>query len=126
MLVPIDEPDSSTEHAAFIGDVANKSLGTDMPMSMADEAAALLLIDWDLDGMGMGIDDDDDNCVLKTGVLLLLLLLLLELEEVLFDDDKDEGTAKPDAAEASLEVLFSFEVEEEEQVRDVCSPILAN
>ena len=88
--MPIEVPDSSTE-ADAVGDVANKSLGTDMPMSMADEAAAaaaddddslLLWIDCDRDGMGMGIDalvfeiwvEEEFDDVDVEEVLLLLLL----------------------------------------------------
>ena len=98
--MPIEVPDSSTE-ADAVGDVANKSLGTDMPMSMADEAAAaaadslLLWIDCDRDGMGMGIDalvfeiwveeEFDDVDVEEEEVLLLLLLLLLDSVSCVID-----------------------------------------
>jgi hypothetical protein len=49
--VPIEVPDESSTDAA-IGDVATKSLGTDMPMS----TSCACLDDCALDGIGMGTD----------------------------------------------------------------------
>ena len=118
MLVPILVPDSSTEHAAPLnGEVASKSLGTDMPISIA--AASLLLLPCLLDGMGMGIDDED-NCVLKFGVLVLLLDDDVEEEDeeeefdvVLLEEDDVEG-----AAGIAKSALFDDVA--------ICSPMLSS
>ena len=106
MLVPIDVPDSSTD-AAPNGDVARRSLGTDMPMSMAD-AASFLLTDCDLLGMGMGIEEEValelDICVLKIGL------------------EVDVGDTKPDDDDVEDGEFSVFSA----QLANICSPMLLN
>lgn len=78
LLVHMDVPDLSTDVAVDV-DVASKSLGTDIPMFLA-EAASFLFIDCDRGGMVMGIGALElDIWVFSIGVV--------EEEVVEFDDD---------------------------------------
>lgn len=109
--MPIDVPDSSTEAAEAPngGDVANKSFGTDIPISKALAAAfavapSFLVIDCDRDGMGMGIEDilELDNCVLNVG---------------LEDDDDDDDSVVIDSCESTFLAAAAA---------SICSPMLLN
>jgi len=121
MLVPMEVPDSSTD-VAVDGDVASKSLGTDIPMSMA-EAASFLFIDCDRDGMGMGIDALElDIWVFSIGV---------EEEEVVEfdDDDVDEGEEEEVLLENEFACLLLLSVSLSKLVAVIdiiCSPMLLN
>jgi hypothetical protein len=123
LLVHMDVPDLSTDVAVDV-DVASKSLGTDIPMFLA-EAASFLFIDCDRGGMVMGIGALElDIWVFSIGVV--------EEEEVVVefdDDDVDEWEEEEVLLEnvvACLLLLSDSLSKLVALIDTICSPMLLN
>ena len=122
LLVHMDVPDLSTD-VAVDGDVASKSLGTDIPMFLA-EAASFLFIDCDRGGMVMGIG------ALELDIWVFSLGVVEEEEVVEFDDDDVDEWEEEEVLLENVVVcllLLSDSLSKLVAVIDIiCSPMLLN